>query len=155
MNTLPRVITARFSPNPDSYNALRKHWSRLINSEQKHEFTVTHHLLYLALLGKDWRKAFTCPTNKRKLENGTFLGWKLFRALQIIQSKFAEQELLAPFDGLVTPQMLAELRKLLPIPNPYIYPVERFANQNFPFDAFLSDNNNSIAIVQVKGTANG
>lgn len=152
MNTLPRAITARFFPNPDSYNALRKHWSCLINSEQKHKLTAVHHLLYLVLLGKDWRKAFTCPTNKRKLENGAFLGWRMFHALQTIQNKFTEQELLEPFDGLVTSQMLADLRKLLPVANPYLYQVEKFADRNFPFDAYLSDND-STAIVQFKGAS--
>src|SRR5512138_2942362 len=36
MKTLSRAITARFFPNLDSYNALRRHWSGLINSEHKH-----------------------------------------------------------------------------------------------------------------------
>jgi len=90
MNTLSRAITARFFPNPDSYNALRKHWSSLINSERKHELTAAHHLLYIAMIGKDWRKAFTPPTNQRKLDNGAFLGWGMLRALATIQLKFKE-----------------------------------------------------------------
>lgn len=136
MNTLPRAITARFFPNSDFYNALRKHWSVLINSERKHELSAAHHLLYLALIGKDWRKAFTIPTNQHKLDNGAFLGWRMFRALQAIQSKFKEEELLAPFDGLITPEMLQDLRSLLPDGNPYIYRAELFANRAFPFDAY-------------------
>jgi hypothetical protein len=72
MNTLSRAITARFFPQPDSYNALRKKWSDLINSERRHELTSAHHLLYLALIGKDWRKAFTTISNQRKLDNGAF-----------------------------------------------------------------------------------
>ena len=141
MNTLPRAITARFFPNRDSYNALRKHWSSLINSERKHELTAAHHFLYLALIGKDWRKAFTPLTNRRKLENGAFWSWGMFRALQTIHLKFKEQELLAPFDGLITPQMLNELRNLLPIENPYSRKPEEFSNGSFPFDAYSEGEN--------------
>jgi len=64
MNTLSWAITARFFPNPESYNALRKHWSDLINSERRYELTAAHYLLYISLMGKDWRKAFTpLPTS--------------------------------------------------------------------------------------------
>src|SRR5262245_47304033 len=136
MNTLSRAITARFFPNSDSYNALRKCWSDLINSERRYELTAAHHLLYLALLGKDWRKAFTFPTNQRKLDNGAYYSWKMFRALETIQSKFKEQELLAPFEGLITLQMLSELRSLLPTVNLYSYKASDFANGAFPFDAY-------------------
>ena len=136
MNTLSRAITARFFPNPDSYNALRKRWSDLINSERRHELTTAYHLLYLALIGKDWRKAFTPPTNQRKLANGAFLGWRMLRALATIQLKFQEQELLTLFEGLITPQMLEEMRNLLPTSNPYKYKVSDFANGAFPFDAY-------------------
>ncbi len=136
MNTLSRAITARFFPNPDSYNAFRQKWSDLINSEHKHELTAAHHLLYLALTGKDWRKAFTPPTNQHKLDNGAFYGWKMFSALGRIQSKFKEQELLTPFEDLITPQMLSELQSLLPTGNPFLYKTSDFANGKFPFDAY-------------------
>lgn len=136
MNTLSRAVTARFFPNSDSYNALRKHWSDLINSERRHELTAVHHLLYLVMIGKDWRKAFTPPTNQRKLDNGAFLGWRMFQALATIQFKFKEEEILAPFEGLITSQMLGDLRSLLPTSNPYTYKVSDFANGTFPFDAY-------------------
>ena len=149
MNTLSRAITARFFPNPDYYNALRKHWSSLINSESKHELTAAHHLLYLAMLGKDWRKAFTPPTNPRKLDNGAFLGWGMFCALQIIQLKCKEERLLAPFAGLITSQMLGNLRSLLPTSNPYTYKPADFSHSTFPFDAF-SDKNNVSTMIQLR-----
>lgn len=149
MNTLSRAITAHFFPNSDSYNALRKHWSDLINSQRKHELTAAHHLLYLSVTGKDWRKAFTFLTNKRKLENGAFWGWKMFRALEIIQSKSKEQELLTPFDGLITPQMLLALRSPLPAGNPYTYKPADFAHGAFPFDAY-SEKNNVNTMIQLK-----
>ena len=149
MNTLSRAITARFSPNSDSYNALRTHWSGLINSEPRHELTAAHHLLYLALSGKDWRKAFTPPTNQRKLDNGAFRGWGMFRALATIQLKCCEAEILAPFEGLITSLMLGELRGLLPAGNPYTHQPVDFANGAFPFDAY-SEKNTASSMSQTK-----
>jgi hypothetical protein len=149
MNTLSRAITVRFFPNLDSYNALRKHWSDFINSERKRELTAAHHLLYLALIGKDWRKAFTPPTNQRKLDNGAFWSWEMFRALQVIQLKFKEEELLAPFDGLITSPMLSELQNLLPNANAYTYKPEDFKNGVFPFDAYVEKHAGSM-MIQVK-----
>lgn len=137
MNTLSRAITARFFPNTDSYNAFRKHWSALMNSERKHALSASHHLLYLALTGRDWHKAFTPPTNPRKLANGAFPSWRMFRALDTLQLQFREEELLAPFERLVTPQMLNELRSLLPTPSPYEYKPSDFAPGSFPFEAYI------------------
>lgn len=137
MNTLSRAITARFFPNPESYNALRKHWSDLINSERRYELTAAHHLLYISLMGKDWRKAFTPLTNQRKLKNGAFWNWGLFNALQAIQLKSKEEGLLAVFNGLITSQNLNELRNLLPTGNPYTYKPSDFAIGAFPFDAYI------------------
>lgn len=139
MNTLSRAVTAQFFSSPDSYNALRQHWSSLINSERKHTLSTAHHLLYQALRGKDWRKGFTCATNQRKLDNGAFTGWVLFRALSILHQPSAEADLLAPFDGLVTPEMLRVLRTLVPRGVwGYNLRPEQFADGAFPFDAYLS-----------------
>jgi hypothetical protein len=152
MNTLSRAITARFFPNLDSYNALRKHWSDLINSERKHELSAAHHLLYLALLGKDWRKAFTPPTNQRKLENGAFWNWGMFGALEIIKLNYKEEELLSPFDKFISPQMLNELRSILPTSNAYTYKPLDFASGVFPFEAY-AEKDKTNAIVQREGTS--
>jgi hypothetical protein len=152
MNTLSRAITARIFPNPESYNALRKKWSDLINSDHKHELTAAHHLLYLALIGKDWRKAFTPPSNQRKLDNGAFLGWKLFPALYMVHSKFKEEELLALFDGTITTQMLAELRNLLPFTNAFGYQTSDFINGTFPFDAYSEKKSpNTLTTIKKEG----
>jgi hypothetical protein len=153
MNTLSRAVTARFFPHPDAYNALHKKWSVLINSDRRHELTAAHHFLYLALSGKDWRKTFTPPTNQRKLENGAFLGWAMFRALQTIKNRFKEPDLLAPFDGAITSQMLVELRDLLPTSNLYSFRPADFANGVFPFDAYEQENS-AKATEQYKGISN-
>lgn len=137
MNTLSRAMTAQLYPNSDSYTLLRRQWSALLRSPRRCELTAAHHLLYLALLGKDWRKAFTPISNPRKLANGAFQGWVLFRALLAIQMPSAEAELLAPFEGLVTAEMLAGIRRLLPVKlNPYqLRPVD-FGSGSFPFEAY-------------------
>ena len=138
MNTLSRATTAQWFTDTTAYDALRAHWRALLCSDRKHELDGAHHLLYLALLGKDWRKGFTPPSNPRKLANGALAGWALFRALRTLHSEVAEPALLAPFEGLVTPQMLQQLRQLLPLPNPLVSRPEEFAGGRFPFEAYKS-----------------
>ena len=138
MNTLSRAITSRFFTTPQDYAAFRRHWSTLLNSDRRHELTAAHHLLYLALCGKDWRKAFTLASNRRKLENGAYSGWALWRALDRIHWTRDEAALLALFDGLITPEMLQQVRALLPKPNIYAYRPEQFADRQWPFEAYLA-----------------
>jgi hypothetical protein len=152
MNTLSRAITARFFPKPDSYNAFRKHWSALINSERRHELSAAHHLLYLALIGKDWRKAFTPPSNPRKLANGAFWGWNMFHVLYAIRSKYKEEELLVPFDGQITSQMLSELICFLPYANQYTYKYTDFTNGSFPFEAYSEETKTTLVSVRKEKT---
>lgn len=135
MNTLPRAITAQFLTFVE-YSQLREHWSRLIRSARKHELSAAHHLLYLALVGKDWRRGFTPASNPRKLAHGAFQGWALFRALNRLHMRSWQEQLLTPFDGLVTSQMLDKVRELIPCQNSYSYHVEQFGAGNFPFDAY-------------------
>jgi hypothetical protein len=139
MNTLPRAITAQFFTDPQSYTALRQQWSRLVNSDRKHELSATHHLIYLASCGKDWRKGFTPITNPRKLANGGYYTWGLFHALAVLHYSRTDVHLLAPFEGTVTPEMLQDIRRLLPTANAYDYKPERFANSKFPFEAYLDN----------------
>ncbi len=136
MNTLPRAMTAQILIDLESYHNLREHWSALMRSPRKHELTAAHHLLYLALLGKDWRKGFTCIANQRKLANGAFYDWALFRALAVLHMPSFEAQLLAPFEGLVTPAMLEQIRRLIPFQNKYNYRPEQFSTASFPFEAY-------------------
>ncbi len=116
-NTLPRTLTVQVLPDPNTYQNLRRHWSKLLRSPRKHELTAAHHVLYLALLGKDWRRGFTFITNRRKLDNGAYYDWGLFRAMDVLHSSTCETELLAPFEGLVTPPMLQRIRQFVPYQN--------------------------------------
>jgi hypothetical protein len=152
MNTLPRAVIAQILSDSDTYSVLRHHWGTLIRSSRRHELKATHHLLYLILLGKDWRKAFTCPTNRRKIENGAFWGWVLFRALVALHMPSSEVELLAPFDGLVTPMMLQRIRQIVAIQNVYAYQPEQFSDGQFPFDAYVTPQKDKV--VDEKGDPN-
>jgi hypothetical protein len=136
MNTLPRAITAYILTDPHRYHLIRQHWSELVRSPRKHELSAAHYLLYAALLGKDWRKGFTCVTNRRKLENGAFAAWALFRSVAMLHMASHEEWLLAPFGGLVTPPMLQSLRELIPMQNVYHYRPEQFRGDSFPFEAY-------------------
>jgi hypothetical protein len=136
MNTLPRAITAQIFANTESYAALRRHWSVLMCSDRRHELSAAHHLLYLALIGKDWRKSFTPISNRRKLDNGAFAGWELFRALMLLRSEVYELWLLAPFAGLVTPEMLQAIRSLVARQSSYACRPEDFGAGAFPFEAY-------------------
>jgi hypothetical protein len=137
MNTLSRAVTAQVLANEDAYIALRRHWRALIDSERKHTLTAAHHLLYLALLGKDWRRAFTPITAERKLANGAFYNWGLFRALRELHRRGDEIELLAPFAGLVSTPTLDRVRDLVPLINSYTYNPADFQSGSFPFDAYM------------------
>ena len=137
MNTLSRAITARFFSNPAEYHALRQHWSALVNSERRHELTASHHLLYLALLGKDWRKAFTPVTNPRKLANGAFSAWALFSSFMKLHSALHNEQLLAPFDGLITVEMLNLVRQYMPAPKPWNYKPQAYILNSFPLEAYV------------------
>ena len=136
MQTLPRAITAQFFADPSAYAALRTHWRALMTSDHRHTLAAEHHLLYLALVGKDWRTGFTPITNPRKLANGAFVNWSPFRALSRLHSPWHESVLLAPFDGYVTAAMLAQLRPYLPRPNAYRYQAADFQAGAWPFDAY-------------------
>jgi hypothetical protein len=101
MNTLPKEITRSYFKSDEGYLALERHWSSLVNSEARSTLGPEHYLLYQALRGKDWRKAFTPITNQKKLANGAFYDWGLQHALRRIHSHWAQEELLKPFAGLI------------------------------------------------------
>lgn len=136
MNTLSRAITARLFPSQTHYERLVAQWSVLVNSPARHELTGAHHLLYLALLGRDWRKAFTLPSNPIRLANGAYENWGFFHAWHGLHSEQRTSELLAPFGELVTPTMLANLRLLLPYKLIFRYKRSDYRPGSFPFEAY-------------------
>lgn len=137
MTTLPRAHVAQFFTPSDTFVHLRQHWRTLVNSNRRHTLAAEHYLLYSALCGRDWRAGFTPITNARKLANGAYVGWGLFRALDRVHSATYEQALLAPFDGLVNTTMLAQLRQFLPRPLAYRYRPDDFKPGKWPFAAYI------------------
>ena len=137
MQTLSRALTAQFFTDPDHYTALRRHWSALMRSNRRHKLSPAHHLLYLALCGRDWRKAFTPIRSQIKLSNGAFHSWGLFRALHALHLPHLNDWLLEPFDGIVTPAMLDIVRPLLPQLSPYRLDPDDIAATGLQCDASL------------------
>ncbi len=93
-------------------------------------------MLYLALIGGDWRQGFTPITNRRKLDNGGFNDWGPLRAIWALNRLGSDKALLAPFDGHVTPAMLLLVREMIPRSRAYSHGLKDFADGVFPFDAY-------------------
>jgi hypothetical protein len=147
VNTLNRQMTAVLFDNcpvgaTTGYDALRARWSTLVNTPaQAPSCTAAHHLLYLILLGRDWRTAFTPICNTRKVANGGFYNWGLYHALGILHSPRQEAALLAPFAGIVTPIMLAKARILLPAAATILLAIEQDEGECefYPGDAYSDE----------------
>ncbi len=56
--------------------------------------------------------------------------------MALFHSEQHEAWLLAPFGGLVTPEMLRAIRRLVPKVSPYTYPLAEFAPGWLPFEAY-------------------
>ena len=112
MNTLSKEITlSRFyQEDPDKYAEIKTQWSKMVNSELNVTLTMSHHILYLILIGKNWQKAVTLPTNKNKLEN--HYKPKIEDVKQYWGSTFRKANVLHSFGGLVTEEMYDNARKL-------------------------------------------
>lgn len=94
--------------------AIRRRWSELINSERRHDLKAYHHLLYLAILGKDWRRAFTPIKRETKLKNGRRPYEAATYALSILRTSYLQQEWIALFNNLLTEETLDVVRARLP-----------------------------------------
>jgi hypothetical protein len=137
MNTLTRTISSQFFRDAAHYHAFRQHWRMLLASPRKHELRAHHHLLYCMLLGRDWRGGFTPIRNQRKLANGGFYNWGLVHAVRMLRSWQATDDVLAPFEGLVTPEMLELLRPMLPNLGHYQVNAYALAKHGIPDPAYV------------------
>lgn len=115
MKTLGKKVTAFVFGSEEGYKQLKQHWSTLMQSERKHELGPEHHVLYLALLGKDFTKGFTPVTNPKKLDNGMRQHplLSLDKSLYTLQTRHAIKELIAPFGGIVSVEMVQRLQPLV------------------------------------------
>jgi len=110
MNTLSKEITLGrfFQEDPENYTKLRAHWALLVKEGMP--LTLAHHILYLILIGKNWQKAVTLPTNKNKLEN--HYKPKIEDVKQYWGSTFRKANVLHSFAGLVTEEMYSNAWKI-------------------------------------------
>ena len=70
----------------------------------------THFILYALLRNRQWTDGWTTPTKPGKIDQQH---WKVIYAFQGIKSTHNERELLAPFDGTITTEMLMAIRENL------------------------------------------
>jgi hypothetical protein len=100
MQFLTKAFRSSFQTK-EQYEALRAQWAKSVNDPAvRQQLTATHHLLYLALMGKDWRRAFSLPGAGRSLsprpaywETVNANRWRL--SLPVLTSEDIAQELKA------------------------------------------------------------
>jgi hypothetical protein len=114
MNDSKRVTQTHTPEEKAQYNALRNRWAELVHSDYKHELKAHHYLLYLALLNRDWRKAFSPVRRASKLANGRRPYDRVNRALYFLHNPYFDATLLFRLGEVVTPEMLQALRARLP-----------------------------------------
>lgn len=85
MNTLSKAITAQWFQSEGDYEALRAWWKAKVDNGPTGSADM---MLYMTLLGRDWRKAFTPITNTVKLENGQRPHSGACGALSVVRSLF-------------------------------------------------------------------
>jgi len=105
MNTLSKEFTLGtfFNEDPENYVKLRKQWSKMVNSDTKDQLTMAHHIIYLILIGKNWKKAVTLPTNKNKVAN--HYKPHIDEVKERWGGTFTKQNILRSFEGTVTSEM--------------------------------------------------
>lgn len=83
MKTLGKNTTRNFYINEDGYDRIRAIWSGI--KDKGHHPTAAEHLLYMAVIGRDFRKAFTPITNFVKITNGLAPLFGAKKALETVQ----------------------------------------------------------------------
>ena len=109
MNTLGKSITCRFFKTQAGYSELKTRWSATVASGE--QLSAADHLLYLVLLGKDWRKGFMPASNAVKVENGALRGDG--PAFVRVQHRLINGYV-GPFADLLSEEALLLIPRLLP-----------------------------------------
>lgn len=114
MKTLSKEITLGrfFNEDPENYRKLREQWSKMVNSEKRVTLTLADHVIYLALIGKNWQKAITLPTNKNKVENHYKPKIKSFAERWEYNIGWQRNRVIEKFSGAITEEMYDALRAL-------------------------------------------
>jgi hypothetical protein len=105
MNTLSKAFTLGtfYNEDPETYTKIREQWSKMVNSDAKKQLTMAHHIVYLILIGKNWKKAVTLPTNKNKLANSYKPHIDSVR--ESWNGTYIKNDIIAAFGGVVTSEM--------------------------------------------------
>jgi heterodisulfide reductase subunit B len=105
MNTLSKEFTLGkfYQEDPENYKKLRAQWSKMVNSDYDVTLTMAHHILYLILIGKNWKKAVTLPTNKNKVAN--HYKPHIENVKERWNGTFTKQGIISSFEGTVTSEM--------------------------------------------------
>jgi hypothetical protein len=114
MNDAKRVTQTHTPEERAQYWALRNRWAELVHSDLRHELKPYHYLLYLALLRRDWRKAFSPIRRATKLANGRRPYEAMTRALYMLHYPYMDATFLHQFGGALTEEMLTAVRARLP-----------------------------------------
>lgn len=115
MKTLNRQTTAAFFQGADGYKDLTDRWCAIVRDPAlRSQLTCAHYLVYAMLRGKNWQKALTPITNRKKLDNGAAEGWIGRKALNSIVRATGPLPLMLPFKGIVSDTALEALKASLP-----------------------------------------
>lgn len=115
MNTLGKEITRSFYMSENGFNELQERWAILFQDKAEREkLTSIHFLVYAILRGKDYRKCYTSSVYTMRCDVHRLKG--LHDALSRIGNQpsdyvkaailRSQEQILAPFIGIVTPDVL-------------------------------------------------
>lgn len=117
MITLSKELTSVFFNTPADYAALKvayREYAKVRRAEKALDRKAEYHndrldrisaaqnLVYLVLMGKDWRRAYRVPTNANKVANNAAVYWGLHKANGAIYTH-NKAAIMAPFKEFVTP----------------------------------------------------
>ncbi len=131
MNLLAKILPTQnddFFESKEHYLTFRAAWSKAMNSEEKHNLTCDHHLLYIAARKRDFLAGFSPIMRESKLRGEEGAAGERYRtavkslrrvtitrrgAQKLLEGNesYARgvNNLLAPFDGTITPEMLIQI----------------------------------------------
>lgn len=136
MKTLGKSITRHFFVNPETgWDDLKARWKEMQTffadpmveanaSEEAPPNRAALNLIYMAVRGRDYRKAFTPITNEKKLANGAAADWGYRKAYACM----CNPNLWKFFDGILTDTAMDAIRGVIPkpaapwSPNPFALP---------------------------------
>lgn len=137
MNTLNKTITSSFFASPEGYAALKARWSQIVNSNQKHDLTAAHHLIYAILRGKNWQKGFTSPRQDPNWSYATPV--VAFHALA--QARYASSPahvwFKENFGDILSPEYVSVIKSLTISPTGYDKNTQTFVNA-LEVDAYVT-----------------